>query len=456
MRTPPASQCSLTTEPVFWGRLAPCEGRADAAGRAISQYHGNYQEAMKSKNRVINFFSSRRHVDGTEEVPPHLHNDPTWVPRLGFKPTDGTITLPNLASTIAGLPSSVAVFLDNNIWDLRLEHDVWPALLSTGATVYVIPSVRLELEAWRLKNSEFIGSQAVANGQNLILLDLPEEGPNRVVFTYYVSLLRQRRNAFDFYSSRFEEIQGRAPSQTELVEGVQRLYGQRGLSLVRKGGEDAAKDKWFADEALVFSAAWHSLCTGEPTIILTLDQDVLDQFYKLWWFLDTHYRGMLLAEEYASDPTRYPRLALPDTAVVRNFFNLGESFLISRGSGRMREVLPKPSPPVVPECWLLNPNRGTLTRLSFCADREMIRLLQEKGATGGLVSSLLGGHNLHPYLGGTLLERVDPTIVRDCVAIVEDSTTEVGDGLARLAYLDITYALFSNERFTRMVSADGP
>jgi len=395
-------------------------------------------------------------VDGTEEIPPHLHDDPTWVHRLGFKPSDGTISLQDLAISIAGLPKSSAIFLDNNIWHLRLESDVWPALLATDAKVYVTPSVRLELEPWRIRHPNFNGSLAVTKGETLILLDLPEEGPNRVVFTYYVSLLRQRRDAFGFYSSRFKEIMGRDPSQEELVEGVQRLYGQRGLGLVRKGGQDSGSDKWFADEALVFSAAWHSLCTGEPAIVLTQDQDVLEQFYKLWWFLDTHYRGMLMAEEYAAEPNHYPRSALPATAVTRNYFNLSESFMINRGNGRMREVLPKSSTPVVPECWLLNPTRGGLTRLVFCAEVEMIRLLHEKGTTGGLVSARLDGHNLHPYLGGTLLQTVDPAIVRDCIAIVEDSSIEIDNGSARLAYLDITYALFSNERFTRLRSAQEP
>jgi hypothetical protein len=392
-------------------------------------------------------------MDGTEEVPPHLHDDPTWVHRLGFKPSDGTISLTDLAVSIAGLPTSSAVFLDNNIWDLRFENDVWPALLATDAKVYMIPSVRLELEPWRVRHPSFIGSAAVTKGENLILLDLPEEGPNRAVFTYYVSLLRQRRNAFGFYSSRFKEIRGRDPSQQELVEGVQRIYGQRGLGLVRKGGQNNGSDKWFADEALVFSAAWHSLCTGEPAIVLTQDQDVLEQFYKLWWFIDTHYRGMLMAKEYAAEPNRYPRSALPETAVTKTFFNLSESFMINRGSGRMREVLPKSCSPVVPECWLLNPTRGSLTRLAFCAEVEMIQLLQEKGATGGLVSSSLDGHNLHPYLGGTFLETVDPAIVRDCIAIVEDSSIEVDNGSTRLAHLDITYALFNNERFTGIGSA---
>lgn len=43
-------------------------------------------------------------------------------------------------------------------------------------------------------------------------------------------------------------------------------------------------DSRATDESLVYFAAEHALRTGQQTVVLTKDQDVMEQFYKLWWF----------------------------------------------------------------------------------------------------------------------------------------------------------------------------
>ena len=113
----------------------------------------------------------------------------------------------------------------------------------------------------------------------------------------------------------------------------------------------------------------------------------------------------------------------------------------------MNGFLPKRHSFVSQECWLLESN--SVTRLVFGAEREMERLWDIKGSTGGLVSNRLGGRNLHSYLGATMLERVNPHLVANCAAVVRDQTLDVGESVS-IALLDVTYALFSNERFTRL------
>lgn len=387
-------------------------------------------------------------MDGTEAIPARLSEDPTFVSRLSYKAREIPIGIEELSRGISAIPSEAALFLDSNIWDLSFGSTLWPALLSRDGPAYVIPSVRLELDSWIKRHPRFVGSIAVSERKDPIqLLDVPQDPNEAAAYVYYVSLLQQRRFAFALFAARFEEIEGRVPTDGEVVEGVQRIYGQRTLSLVRKHGGTRTVDKWATDESLVYLAALHGLTTGEPTIVLTQDQDVLEQFYKLWWFLDTHYRAMLLAQEYVRDPLKYRHYPIPNTAVVRDFFESDECFLLDRGSGRMREVLPPTFSFVSQECWLLG---RKLTRMVFGAERGMRRLLDVKGRTGGLVSADLQGRNLHAYLGATMLERIDPKIVQNCVAVANDKSVEMGDGAARLAFLDITYALFSNERFTRL------
>jgi hypothetical protein len=397
---------------------------------------------------MINFFNSKSRLDGTEKVF-RPSQDPTLIHRLAFKHSEEPFDLKAFAGVVSSMPANVDVFVDTNIWDPKLDDQLWPALLNRERGVYVAALVRLELEEWRKRNTHLLSSIALTeNRAPLVLLGLPEDEIDRTAYVYYTSLLYERRSALTRYTSRFEAIYGRSPTHAEALEGVQRLYGQRGLALVHKHGESANSDPWATDEGLVFSAAAHCLASGEPTIILTQDQDVFDQFYKLWWFLDTHYRAMLMANEYVQNPSAYERSPIPVTAITSNFFQIPSGFLLDRGNVRMQEILPSARVPVTPECWLIG---KSLTRMSFGAEKEMFQLLRIKGETGGLVSPDLQGRNLHAYLGGTLLDRVNPLIVQNCIAVVKDNTFDVWDGRARLAYLDVTYSEFNNERFTRLV-----
>jgi hypothetical protein len=381
-------------------------------------------------------------------MPSRQANDPTFVPRLGFKPTEGAIDLRNIGRSLAEAPDDVAIFLDNNIWDLAMDPDLWPALLSRKRGVYVIPGVRSELEPWRLRHPDFIGSRAVSERTAPIeLLGVPTDEIDRCALNYYASLLLQRRRAFEYFAARFVELHGREPTQNETVEGVQRVFGERALLMAFKDGKVVTPDPRATDEYLVCAAAAHGLATGEPTIILTRDQDVLEQFYKLWWFLDTHYRAMLLADEYADDKMAYDHHAIPTTEHTRSQFELrDDEFLLDMGNDRMQRCLPADFTFVSEECWLVQ--KDALTKMTFGAETNMHRLWRTKGETRGRVSNRIGERNLHAYLGATLLEAVNPHIIANCVGVVRDRVLKVQDSVT-IPLIDILYALFSKERFTR-------
>lgn len=398
--------------------------------------------------RYLAATSAKRGYDGEEFVPRSAVDDPTFVSRLSYKfSAPSAEWRSDLAESIEAVDPEVCFFLDTNIWDKNLEPKIWQALLARNDSVYVIPSVRLELKDWILRNPEYIGSRAIQESNpNLILQDLPSAGSDEMTaYVYYIYLLQSRRNIAHFYKMQFREKKGRDPDSDELMAGIQRTFGERGLVLAHKDGRPVVADKWATDESLVYLAAENALRTGRPTVILTKDQDVLEQFYKLWWFLDTHYRAMLIGDAYSRDPFSYSIHKLPSVRHVDRFFYEENALLVEIGAGRMRAFLPRAHKFVSVECWLV---RKEMTRLTFGAETNMYRLLKVKGVTGGLVSDKLQGRNLHPWLAPLPVGKRLAT----SVAIVRDRTITVPGSRAQVGMFDLTHAVNTHERHSRIVA----
>jgi hypothetical protein len=345
-------------------------------------------------------------------------------------------------------PPGTSYFLDTGIWDESIEPRIWAALSAIDRKVFVVPGVREELRSWVERHPNHPGSVAIKRAETtassmVVLPPLEQGGDRHTAYTYYVSLLHLRRRALDVARLEFVKREGRAPESGELVAIAQQAFGQRGLLLTHKYGKSPSVDPNATDESLVYLAAEHALSKGSPTVILTKDQDVVEQFYKLWWFLDTHYRGMLMAKEYERDPLRYPHLRLPDGPRQREVFDPTNGFLLERGTERMQAVLPSRFSFVSVECWLIG---KAMTRLTFGAEMRMHDVIKVKGATGGLVSDGLLGRNLHPWLAPLPLE----TRLRSCAAIVHDRSVNVRGTRANIGMLDIHHSMLSLERFTSL------
>jgi hypothetical protein len=156
--------------------------------------------------------------------------------------------------------------------------------------------------------------------------------------------------------------------------------------LAKKGGTAEGSPNFFADEILVYLAMETGIKTGREVMILSKDEDVLEQFYKLQWLLDTHYRSMLLADLYAREPDRFTSYPIPEDDQDLEEMFLGENnILVERPDWLIRgpaaPILPPHCRPVVVHCWIVG---DKLAQLNFCAKREMEKLLHTKGVTGGL------------------------------------------------------------------------
>ena len=261
-----------------------------------------------------------------------------------------------------------------------------------------------------------------------------------------MALLSVRRRATELARSEFQREHGRDPAPDEerrLLDRVQRRLGERGRLLATKPVGN------YTDEALVYLAIEHALTTGRQTLIMTRDADVEEQFFKLVWLIDTHYRAMLLADRYVERQSGPDRTrAVPDSVLddPDGPFEPRDAVMFERDL-HLLDVLPEDFHFVGVGCL----NAGVYSSLlSFGAETEMARLLRVKDATGGLSSDRLGGRNLHAWLypldacrGGTY------------AAVVCNRRVPVGRSGASVAKLDVEQALGTAEQHAGLVP-NGP
>ena len=175
----------------------------------------------------------------------------------------------------------------------------------------------------------------------------------------------------------------------------------RGWILAKKGLEKSGKPNLLADEELVVLAVMSSILTGHETIILTRDNDLLEQFYKLIYLIDTHYVSMLVADEYVKQPMNFPAMDMPSVTETQNLFDGDNNELIWLPGGYLKSpaLLPTVFEFVQLYCFCLAKidNRERVSFLNFSAEREMSALFDVKGPTNGQNTLLLGKRNCHVY-----------------------------------------------------------
>lgn len=195
----------------------------------------------------------------------------------------------------------------------------------------------------------------------------------------------------------------------------------------------------------------HGIETGREVVILSKDEDVLEQFYKLQWLLDTHYRAMLLADAYAAKPSRFVTHPMPTDSDPRlaDAFIGDDGVLLERPpwliSGPGAPILPPHCRPVTVHCWIVG---DKMTTMVFCAEREMERLLLTKAATGGLNTYKLGERNLHLWLAPLDV----PKHLRGCAAVARDRRALSSSGRIEMPLFDANQAIYAGERFMHDVA----
>ena len=170
----------------------------------------------------------------------------------------------------------------------------------------------------------------------------------------------------------FERIHGRAPQDTDrtTVRGyVQRAVGERGFLFAKKGQLQQVAGRYSnADEETVYTAVAHALRTGRQTVILTGDEDLLDQFYRLVYLIDTHYRSMLIAEMYRREFGSFRTHPMPTSERYLDAFTGSANILVERDLDLPHRVLSASFTFVGISCWLVG---ASYLHLTFGAEREM-------------------------------------------------------------------------------------
>jgi hypothetical protein len=343
-------------------------------------------------------------------------------------------------------------FIDSNMFIAPTEQLIWDALLDfPGRLVLPLPLVG-ELQAW-LKNSQHnqgvrnLVSNALASsrGSPIHVADFP---PSSTVESfsaeYYVNLLGLRKRAGDIAIDKLTAELARAPTAQEISNYCKDNLGLRGQLIARKGTGVREESHKFNDEKLVALAAIYALTTGSEVAILTRDEDVFEQFYKLLWLIDTHYRSMLLAEKYAFDPSFASAMRAKDG--VGDVFE-GEIILLQKPSNNLEELLPSAWSPVHVHCILLRECK--IATLTFCAEQEMVPLLHLKARTAGKSTDKFGERNCHVYLGTMI-----PKEFADYAVIGKDICFRLPGARFEFSLVDMHLTFVSEERVQRIRSAD--
>jgi len=259
---------------------------------------------------------------------------------------------------------------------------------------------------------------------------------------YYVNLLSIRRQLLAFDIEVFKNENNRHPTADELrrikVE-LSENVGPRAYHLAKKGFDERQAQPRYTDEVLICTAFINAILTGRETVILTKDYDLLEQFYKLQWLLDTHYRAFLLAQRIRADEGAFVRHPLPSNDPrIGQAFITETGYLLERSDRLLSEILPDTCNPVILYCYVMGER---LSQMAFCAETGLRQLLEMKGRTGGLNTNQLDGRNCHIWLAPLNV----PQKVRGCAAIVTDVRMLIPMTNVRIPYFDIMQAIFCGE-----------
>jgi hypothetical protein len=375
---------------------------------------------------------------------------PTFVHRLGWRASSLEkldYDSATLAACIADAPD-VAFYCDNSIFDDRSSPDLWESLFGSTTDVLVTPRIEAELRPWLDARPGHAVDTALTDGRLRVQSGTEWSEAERQAFVHYVNLLATRKRMMSWAELDFERRHGRTPAEADadvLRALVQRSLGERGTLFAKKGAQEKAKRGAisYADEELVYVAVAEALRTGRETIILTKDEDLLDQFYRLIYLLDSHYRSMYIAKAYLADIGSFRMHPVPSSGEWADAMVPASSVLVERADDLPQRVLPAEFHFVPVSCWLIGERYQCLT---FGAETEMSSLLEVKGRTRGKNTDILGHRNCH-----LLVHFMPPPAkgVPPCFAIAEDRTLELGG--QHIPAIEANQAIGAVERFKQPV-----
>jgi hypothetical protein len=261
-------------------------------------------------------------------------------------------------------------------------------------------------------------------------------------YGYYVSLLALRKMMGPLATAVLTKQLGRTPTQNEFNAEVQSRFGERGALLARKGVAASNSPNKLTDEHLVLSAIMTAILRGTETFVVTRDPDLLEQFFKLLCLIKEHYRAMLIAELYTSNPSVMNFIEVPvenDGVHIPSF--TGSTFLRCETTDiDLVGYLPSSFHFVNVYCYLIGgePSNMKLTSCSFCGETEIARVLRVKASTAGLNTEKLDGRNC--VINTSPLTADNHRVI---ISIGHETTLPLGD--ATIGISDFINALHCNE-----------
>jgi hypothetical protein len=378
-------------------------------------------------------------------IPPEKLKDPTFVPRLSF---NASPQRPRADAELARIweTPDYAFFIDANLANPREGAGLWTQLLVGENRVHLTPRVFKELLPYFERHPDHPLVDAIKSEHpSLVIHDEPKTDDRGVaVRDYYVELLARRRFIADMKRRSFERREGREPTDAELAAlagDLQREFGERGVLLSKK-----APSPYFTDEHLVYAAVSHALRTGQPTMIVSGDYDVEEQFYKLVELLTRHYFSMCLADHYCRSQRTFRPLPIPPTLTDAKVMEPYGATVLDLGDRGLHDFVP-PRPHFVPVgCLSLNPTYAS--HVIYGAEREMSTVLGVKERTRGLNTERLGGRNLHVWGTPPTL----PPEYQGAAFICRDRRFPSPDGRMEISVLDHLYALWSKANHSTVAS----
>ena len=331
----------------------------------------------------------------------------------------------------------------------EIDPSLWVALLRKSIVITI--DTWDELKPWLRNpfvNKEFrdLLLEAIEVGHPAIRFESPPNPNRQLEFAvrYYVQLLAFRKRAFDLARANLRRDLQREPTEAKVETLTQRMVQDRGWQIASKGRTEKGKPNFFTDETVLVRAIVSAISTGRETAVLTRDRDLVEQFYKLLYLIDTHYRGFLIAEEYRRQPLNFIECPWPKgSEYFDTHFRTGT--LLQIPNSATDRFLPEHHHFVMVHVYRFSPDTSTnkLVTIGFCAEQEMLPMLKTKGATRGRSTSAFGLKNIHRCIDPHRQE-----IFGSIVALSVDRGIELDDVL--IPTVDIELVIARHERIGRI------
>jgi hypothetical protein len=398
--------------------------------------------------RYLTGVSPKLGYDGVKYVGTTHGEGQSW--RLGWEiePQKSPYDFSELCRTIE-IAEDVQFVCDTSVVHDQVDPKFFSALLNRPAKTMLTPRVAMELEPWLARRRQHAIAKAMDSGHEAIApLGVEEWGDaQRNAYVHYVNLLSYRKKLYSLVEYQFERDHGRPPGpqdEDEVRAKLQRDYGDRAYLLAKKGRAGSGKTPtYYTDEEVVYAAVASALRSGRETVILTRDEDLLDQFYRLMYLIDSHYRSMLIADVYLENLGSLRTHPMPSGRDFSDVFSGRNDVLVERSMDLPNDVLPKTFAPVPIHCWLIGP---LFTSMTFVAETQMLRLLEVKGRTGGLNTDRLGNRNCHLLVPSLTI----PQRYGHVFAIAQDQTWTLPKSGWSIPKIEVKQAILPIERFTRV------